>query len=210
MVHILIAAAFEVVRVGLQRILQSQLNWEIVAVASGGKGAIQRALATEPHVAVIGYALQMINGIEVTRQFRARLPKTEVLIFTTHEEEKVIAQLLQAGARGYLLKTDASRELIAAIEALLAHKPFFTTTVSETLLRSLTTHVGDRGLALLPRERQIVQLIAVGNSTKAIATLLGITLKTVETHRAGVMRKLNLSCSAALVRYAIRNKIIEP
>jgi DNA-binding NarL/FixJ family response regulator len=152
--------------------------------------------------------LPLINGIEVTRQIRARLPTTEVLIFTIHDNETVIAQLLQAGARGYLLKSDANRELIAAIEALVAHKPFFTASASDALLRSLSTRSSHRELGLAPRERQIVQLIAEGYSSKTIAKLLGISLRTVETHRAGIMRKLKLSSSAALVRYAIRNKII--
>ena len=210
MVRILIADAYEVVRTGLQRIVETQSSWEVVAVAGDGKEAIQMAIATKPDVAVIGYRLPLINGIEVTRQIRARLPKTEVLIFTVHDDEAVITQLLQAGARGFLFKSDANRELIAAIEALAYHKPFFTTKVSEALLRSFTVPTEHGGSALTYRERQIVQGIAEGYSSKAIANLFNISVKTVETHRAAIMRKLNLSSSAALVRYAIRNRIIEP
>lgn len=209
-VRVLIADAHEAVRAGLQRIIQSQATWELVAVASKGKEAVEQALAYQPDVAVIGYALALMNGIEVTRQIRARLPSTEILIFTVHEDEAVIAKALQAGARGYLLKSDANSELIAAIQALMAHKPFFTTKVSGALLRSLAARSTHPESAISPRERQIVQLIAEGYTNKSIAKLLDISLKTVETHRATIMRKLNLSSSAALVRYTVRNKIVEP
>ena len=138
-VRILIADAHEVVRAGLVRIVESRSSWEVVAVAGDGNEAVQKAIETKPDIAVIGYALPLINGIEVTRQIRARLPKTEVLIFTVYNDEAVITQVLQAGARGYLLKSDANRELIAAIETLESHKPFFTTQVSETLLHAFTS-----------------------------------------------------------------------
>jgi DNA-binding NarL/FixJ family response regulator len=209
-VRILIADAYEVVRAGVQGLIQSQRNWEIVAVASDGNEAIKQAWATQPDVAIVDYELPLVNGIEVARQIRARLRKTEVLIFTTNEDETVVAQALQSGVRGYLLKSDANRELITAIEALVAHKPFFTAKVSDALLRSFGPRTSRRELALSPRERQIVQLIAEGYSSKRIAKLLNIGLRTVDIHRAAILRKLNLSSSAALVRYAVRNKIIEP
>ena len=147
--------------------------------------------------------------MEVTRQIRARLPKTEVLIFTMHDNQALIEELLKAGVRGYLLKSDANANLIGAIEALAAHKPFFTANVSEALLRSYVKGSKRALSPLTDRERAVVQLIAEGHSNKEIAQLLGISFKTVETHRAAVMRKLNLSSSAALVRYAIRNNIAE-
>jgi DNA-binding NarL/FixJ family response regulator len=127
-----------------------------------------------------------------------------------HEDEALISQLLKAGARGYLLKSDANSQLIVAIETLAMHRPFFTAKVSEALLRSFAEGPHHQELPLSPRERQIVQLIAEGHSSKAIAKLLNISLKTVETHRAAIMRKLSLSSAAALVRYAIRTKIVEP
>ena len=163
MVRILIADAYEVVRTGLQRIVETQSSWEVVAVAGDGKEAIQKAIETKPDVAVIGYRLPLINGIEVTRQIRARLPKTEVLTFTAHDDEAVITQLLQAGARGFLFKSDANGELIAAIEALASHKPFFTTKVSEALLRSFTVPTEHGGRAHIsrapnrPRDRRGLQ-----------------------------------------------------
>jgi DNA-binding NarL/FixJ family response regulator len=210
MVRILIADDHEVVRSGLRKILEAQPNWEVVGEAGDGREAISKAAEVKPDIAVLDYSLPLVNGIEATRQIRARLPKTEVLIFTMHDNETLIQELLKAGARGYLLKSDAKRHLIAAVESLAAHKPFFTAKVSEALLDSFLARPGRDGSALTNRERGVVQLIAEGYTNKQIANLLNISLKTVETHRAAIMRKLNLSSSAALVRYAIRNKIVEP
>jgi DNA-binding NarL/FixJ family response regulator len=210
-VRILIADGHEVVRTGLQTILGAHADWQVVAVAADGKEAIEKARETTPDIAIIEYCLPRINGIEVARQIRERLPRTEVLIFTTQESEALVGEALRAGARGYLLKSDSNRLLIAAIDALVAHKTFFTAHVSEALLRSFAAgRPGHEGSALTERERQIVQLVAEGHMNKDIARLLNIGLKTVETHRATVMAKLDLSSSAALVRYAIRNKLIEP
>jgi DNA-binding NarL/FixJ family response regulator len=210
MIRILIADDHDVVRSGLRQILEAQPNWEVVAEASDGKDAITKAIDAKPDVAVLDYSLPLVNGIEVTRQIRARLPRTEVLIFTMHDNETLIQELLKAGARGYLLKSDARRYLIGAIESLALHRPFFTAKVSEALLDSFLTKPNREGSsALTNRERSVVQLIAEGHTNKQVAHILNISLKTVETHRASVMRKLNLSSSAALVRYAIRNKIVE-
>ena len=210
MIRILIADDHEVVRSGLRKILEAQPSWEVVAEAGDGKDAITKATETKPDVAVLDYSLPLINGIEATRQIRARLPKTEVLIFTMHDNETLIQELLKAGARGYLLKSDAKRHLIGAIESLAGHKPFFTAKVSEALLVSFLARPAREGSTLTNRERGVVQLIAEGHTNKQIANILNISLKTVETHRAAIMRKLNLSSSAGLVRYAIRNKIVEP
>jgi DNA-binding NarL/FixJ family response regulator len=208
-IRILIADDHAVVRSGLRTILEAHPNWEVVAEAADGKEAISKAIDAEPDVAIIDYSLPLLNGIEVTLQIRARLPKTEVLIFTMHDNQTLIDNLLKAGARGYLLKSDAKANLIEAIEALAAHKPYFTANVSEALLRSYVEGSKRAASPLTGRERTVVQLIAEGHSNNEMALLLGISLKTVETHRAAAMRKLKLSSSAALVRYAIRNKIAE-
>ena len=210
MTRILIADDHAIVRSGLRTILEAHPNWEVVAEASDGKEAIQNAIATEPDVAVVDYSLPLVNGIEVTRQIRARLPKTEVLIFTMHDNQTLVEDLLKAGARGYLLKSDARNLLIGAVEALAEHRPFFTARVSEELLSAYVKGSKRTASVLTDRERSVVQLVAEGHSNKEVALLLGISIKTVETHRAAVMRKLNLSSPAALVRYAIRNKIVEP
>jgi DNA-binding NarL/FixJ family response regulator len=205
-----VADDHDVVRSGLRHIVEAQPNWQVVAEAGNGKDAVQKALETKPDVAVIDYSLPLINGAEATRQIRSAQLRTEVLIFTMHDNETLIQDLLKAGARGYLLKSDARRHLIGAIEALAAHKPFFTAKVSEALLDSFLSRPAPEGSVLTHRERGVVQLVAEGYSNKQIASLLEIGLKTVETHRAAIMRKLNLASTAALVRYAIRNQIVQP
>ena len=210
MTRILIADDHEVVRSGLRAILEAQDGWEVVAEAADGKEAVEKATETKPDVAIVDYALPIANGAEVTRQIRVRVPRVEVLIFTMHDSDDIVRDLLAAGAKGYLLKSDARKFLLAAVESLAAHKPFFTGRVSETLLDTyLAKHRDDAGV-LTAREKGIVQLIAEGNSNKEIAEILALSLKTVETHRASAMRKLNLDSSAALVRYAVRNKLVEP
>jgi DNA-binding NarL/FixJ family response regulator len=207
--RILIVDDHYVVRYGLRRLLEAQPNCEVVAEAPDGKEAVVKAVETKPDIAVVDYSMPLINGVEVTRQIRSRLPKTEVLIYTMHDNETLIEELLRAGAKGFVLKSDAKAELLAAIEALANHRPFFTPKVSEALLDSFKKPEHRKSLVLTCRERQIVQLVAEGHTNKDIAPLLNISLKTVETHRAAVMRKLNLSSSASLVRYAIRNKLVE-
>ena len=212
MTRILIADDHNVVLSGLRSVLGAHPGWEVVAEARNAKEAIQRALQTKPDIAILDYSLPIMNGLEATRQIRARAPDIEVLIFTMHDSDSITAELLMAGARAYLLKSDAEQYLIAAVEALAAHRPFFTGPLSERLLDSFlqvrTSTTASNGLS--PRERTIVQLIAEGNSNKQMSDILSISIKTVETHRATVMRKLGISSTAAVVRYAIRNQFIEP
>jgi DNA-binding NarL/FixJ family response regulator len=207
--RILIADDHEIVRSGLRRIVQAHANWEVVAEAGDGKEAVVKALETKPDVVVIDYSMPFLNGVEATRQIRAQLPKTEVLMFTMHDQEALVREGLKAGARGYLLKSNAQQHLIDAIESLAVHKAYFCPQVSETLLRDYASKPDQLRDAITARERTIVQLVAEGHSSKAIAKTLDISLKTVETHRNKVMRKLDLSNSAALVRYAVRNGLIE-
>jgi DNA-binding NarL/FixJ family response regulator len=209
LIRILIADDHDIVRAGLRRILEAHANWEVVAEAGDGKDAIRKAVETKPDIVVIDYSLPMLNGTEVTREIRSRLPTTEVLIFTMHDNERLIEDLLSAGARGYVLKTDAKHYLVEAIEALAAHKPYFTGKVSKTLLDAYLARPRMEKGPLANREREVVQLIAEGYTNRQIAHLLHLSLKTVETHRAAIMRKLDASSTADLVRYAIRNRIVE-
>jgi DNA-binding NarL/FixJ family response regulator len=208
MTTILIADDHDVVRSGLRALLSERRHWQVVAEAADGKEAVAQALATAPNVAIVDYSLPLLNGVEVTRQIRQHCPGTEVIIFTMYDNNNLIQNLLQAGALGYLLKSDANRLLLTAVETVAEHKPFFSGIVSETLLQSFLTKGNDGPLTA--RERSVVQLIAEGHSNKKIASILNLSVKTVETHRAAAHRKLNLRSTADLVRYAIRNHIIEP
>ena len=211
MTRILIADDHEVVRSGLRAILEAHAGWEVVAEACDGKEVVVKAVATVPDVAIIDYSLPVMNGIEATRQIRARVSTTEVLIFTMHDTDVLIGELLEAGARAYLLKSDAKQYLIAAVESLAAHKPFFTGRISERLVDAfLSKHRDKIDTPLSPRERVVVQMIAEGRSNREMSEILNLSIKTIETHRAAVMRKLNVTSTAAIVRYAIRNKLVEP
>jgi DNA-binding NarL/FixJ family response regulator len=209
--RILIADDHEVVRSGLRTVVEAQPGWTVVAEASDGRDAVVKALEAKPDVAIIDYSLPLLNGADVTRQIRARVPTVEVLIFTMHDSDSLLADVLAAGARAYLLKSDANQYLIAAVASLANHKPFFTGRISEQLLDTfLSTHQGKADGVLSPRERAIVQLIAEGNSNKEMSEALGLSVKTIESHRASAMRKLKLTSTAAVVRYAIRNKLVGP
>ena len=211
MTRILIADDHEVVRSGLRAILEAHDGWEVVAEAEDGKDAVDKAIDTRPDIAIIDYSLPVLNGIEATRLIHARLPAAELLIFTMHDSEALVGELLDAGARGYLLKSDAKQHLVAAIESLADHRPFFTGRVSEQLLQSyLQARPGKDDGALSHRERVIVQLIAEGHGNKQMGAILNLSVKTIESHRATAMRKLNVTSTAAIVRYAIRNKLVEP
>ena len=206
MVRLLIADDHDVVRAGLRTILEHR-GWSVIAEAADGKEAVLKSISDKPDIAILDYSLPLINGIEATRQIRLRAPSVEVLIFTMHDNETLVRESLQAGACGYLVKTDAERHLFSAVEALSGHRPFFTGKASEVLLDNFLGSKKEH--VLTPRERGIVQLVAEGHSNKQIATVLNISIKTVETHRATTMRKLDLTSTAALVRYAIRNKLVE-
>jgi DNA-binding NarL/FixJ family response regulator len=178
-----------------------------VGEARDGREAVGRALETSPDIALLDYAMPLMDGVEAARQIRIERPRTEVLIFTMHYSDGLVHELHQAGVRGYLLKTDARRHLLAAIEALRQRRPYYSPSVGHE------PEPGQGGSfapmpVLTSRERRVVQLIAEGLTNKHVASVLGISPKTVETHRAAVMRKLTLSSSAALVRYAVRNGIL--
>ena len=210
MVRILLADDHEVVRAGLRKILEDQPGWSVVAEASDGKLAVSKALEAKPDVAVVDYVLPLLSGIEVTRQIRARLPKTEVLMFTMHESDSLVGEVLQAGARAFVLKTEGNDHIIAAVKALANHSFYITGEWSERLLEGYLEKLSKNGSVLSPKERVIVQLIAEGRSNKEMGKILNLSVKTIETHRAMALQKLHIKTTAGLVRYAIRNKIIEP
>jgi DNA-binding NarL/FixJ family response regulator len=209
MTRILIADDHQVVRSGLRTILEDQPGFEIVGEAENGQEAVKAAIETRPDVVILDYAMPVQNGVEATRAIRAKCPRSEVLIFTMHDSEDVVQDILAAGARGYLLKADANNHLIAAVQALGRHEAYISGKLSANLLDTLVTRRAGKTRELLtPRERSVVQLIAEGNTNKNVCATLGVSLKTVESHRASAMRKLGLHSTADLVRYAVRNRLV--
>jgi DNA-binding NarL/FixJ family response regulator len=209
MVRILIADDHAVVRRGLRVLLEARQDFEVCAEASDGREAVELTLHHKPDVAILDISLAVVNGIEATRQIRKDAPGTEVMIFTLHERESEIRDVLHAGARGYVLKSEADEQIVRAVEALAKHHAFFSDHVSETLLDKFVEQTRS-GILLTAREREVVQLIAEGNSNKKIAHLLSISVKTVDTHRSASMRKLDIHSTAQLVRYAFREGLVQP
>jgi DNA-binding NarL/FixJ family response regulator len=212
--RILIADDHSVVRAGLRALLESRHGWEVVAEASDGREAVDKATKLKPDVAVLDIGMPLLNGVEATRRIRTASPSTEILILTMHESDDLVHQVVQAGARGYILKDEADRVLLAAVDAARHHKPYFSTRIAPTRHDDPHASASDSAkparLRLTPREREILQLLAEGKSNKEVANLLGISVNTAEAHRANIMLKLNLHSLAELVHYAIRNQIIKP
>lgn len=214
--RLLLADDHEVVRTGLRAVLEEQPGWEVVAEARDGREAVEKASKTKPDVVVIDIAMPSLNGLEAVRQIVRAVPQTKVLVLTIYDSDRLIQQVLRAGARGYLLKSDAGRDLVFALEALRRNKTFFTPKVSQMVLEGYLdkspkpAEAENDTLRLTNRQREIVQLVAEGKSTKEVAVTLGISVKTAETHRANIMRKLELHSITELVRYAVKNQIIEP
>ncbi|MGD1031458.1 MAG: response regulator transcription factor [Opitutaceae bacterium] len=210
---ILIADDHELLRRGLCAVLAERPDWRVLGEAANGREAVRMAASLKPAVVVLDVTMPELNGLEAARQILADAPQTRVLILSAHESEQIVREVLQAGAQGYLLKSDAGRELIKAIDALLGNKPYFTSTVArmvlEGYLRAPQGQADETG-RLSPREREIVQLVAEGRSNKEVAAALGISVKTAETHRSNVMQKMGFHSVTELVRYAIRNKMIAP
>lgn len=212
-VRILIADDHDVVRQGVRALLERQAGWVVCGEASTGREAVAKAIDLQPDVVVLDISMPELNGFEATRQIRRALP-AKILILTVHESDQVVTEVLDAGAHGYVLKTDAGRMLVEAIRALLGQREFFTERVHAVADR----RTGERRAGatrrrpgrLTPRQREVLQLLTEGKSNKEIGVILGMTTKTAETHRAHILAKLRLHSMSELVRYAIRNRIIEP
>jgi len=211
--RILLVDDHEIIRRGVRTLLEKRKDWQVVGEATTGREALAEVERLQPDVVVMDISMPGLNGLEAVRQIARAAPRTEVLVLTMHDSEKLVRQVLEAGARGYILKSDSTQKLIPAIEALRVHKPYLTSSVNEVVLRG---YLGQKPLKgetsggrLTPREREIVQLLAEGNTNKEIAATLSISVKTAETHRSNIMRKLDLHSVSELVRYAVRNDIIE-
>ena len=213
---ILIADDHDIVRTGMKSLMEDQPGWQVVAEAGTGRQAVDKAKAAAPDVCVLDVTMPELNGLEAARQIKKMLPNVEILILTVHESEQVAAEVLKVGARGYILKSDAGRELVAAVKAVAAHKNYFTSRIAQMVSDSTlkegaqAIEADDIGSRLTPREKEIVQLLAEGKSNKEAASALNISVKTVETHRTNIMRKLRFHSVGELVRYAVRNNIVAP
>ena len=211
MKRIVIADDHEVVRSGLRAIIETRPDWTVSGEAINGQQAVALTLETRSDVVIVDYSMPLMSGLEVSRRLKALQPRTEVLILTMHENEELLTEALLAGVRGFLFKSDARKHLIFAIEALLEGRPYFTSVLMEKLLHDYQSNKQNRLDTLLtPREQSVVQLIAEGHTNRSIGTVLKLSVKTVETHRASAMRKLGMSSTAELVRYAIRKKLVSP
>lgn len=210
--RILLADDHALVREGLRRLLEAREGWVVCGEAATGREVIQKARELRPDLIVLDISMPELNGIEAARQVMKSLPRVEVLILTMHESEQMAAQLLAAGVRGYVLKSDAGSELVAAVEALARHEPHFTPRIAQWVLEGyLQGQPAAKAVrSLTKREAEVAQLLAEGKANKEVAVALGVSVKTAETHRANIMRKLNLHSLADLVHYAIRNQIIQP
>jgi DNA-binding NarL/FixJ family response regulator len=214
--RILIADDHDVMRQGTQAVIEHGTQHQVCGLATNGREAVARANELKPDLVILDMTMPQLNGLDAAIQIKRNLPRTEILMFTAHETDDLIRKAFDAGVKSFILKTEAHQFLVEAIESLARHKPYFTPKVSETLFSNIMNRAEGRhgdtesGQRLSAREREIVQLIAEGKSNKEVADALGISVRTAETHRANLLRKLNLDSVASLVRYAIRNKLIEP
>lgn len=213
--RLLLADDHEIVRRGLRALLEAESGWEVVAEAVDGRDAVEKAQHIKPDIAILDISMPSLNGLEAARQIVKSISQTKVLVLTMHDSDPLIQQVLEAGARGYLLKSDAARDLVAAVDSLRRNKTFFTPKVAQLVLEGYLdknpreSPPEGGSFRLTDRQREIVQLLAEGKSSKEVACALGLSVKTAETHRANIMRRLDCHSVTALVRYAIRNHIIE-
>jgi DNA-binding NarL/FixJ family response regulator len=211
--RILIADDHELLRRGLVAELSEVPGWVVIAEVANGRAAVAGAAELKPDLVVLDLSMPELNGLEAARLILSADPSTRILILTAHESEQLVREVLSVGARGYVLKSDAGRILVVALQALLEGGTFFTSKVARMVMDGYLRNEASEAStlpALSGREREVVQLLAEGNSNKDVARALNISVKTAETHRSNIMRKLGLGSLPELVRYAIRNNIIEP
>jgi DNA-binding NarL/FixJ family response regulator len=213
-VRVLLADEHDVIREGLRRLLEDQPHLQVCGEAANGRDAVALCRELTPEVAVLDISMPELNGLEATRQIRKVSPATEILVFTMHQEQ-LVRDVLTAGARGYLLKSDAARNIVEAINSLAAHRPYFNMRVSETILAGYLQAIAaektpkKQGDPLTVSESEILQLLAEGRSDKEVARRLSIGVKTVEAHRVAIMREIGANSIVDVVRYAVRNQIVQ-
>ena len=212
-VRILVADDHYVVREGVRLIISGEPNWEVCGSAKTGREAIELAERCKPDVVVLDYHMPDLDGLTAARELKKRVPSTELVIFSGERSEQVVRDLFEAGVKSFIQKTDIAGSLVAAIQAAAEHRPFFTPEISEIMFARLLRKPRVSGSAgcgsLTARERETVHLLADGKSNKEVAAALGISVRTAESHRAALMRKLGVSSIAEMVRFAVRNGIIK-
>ena len=211
-VRILIADDHEVARQGIRALVESHPGWEVCAEARDGREAVELCGKLQPDIVLLDVGMPNLNGLDAARQILSTAPDTRILILTMHDTDQVVRDVLAAGARGFLLKSDAGRDLITAVEALHNQRTFFTTKVAQMVLDGYLhpeSEAEKNSNILTPREREVIQLLAEGKTSKEVAVALNLSVKTAETHRTNLMRKLDLHSVADLTLYAIRNGIVQ-
>ncbi|HEY1677740.1 MAG TPA: response regulator transcription factor [Candidatus Sulfotelmatobacter sp.] len=219
MLRILIADDHEVARSGIRALIEGHPGWEVCGEAKDGREAVEMAAAMNPDLVLLDIGMPNLNGLEAGRQILAANAYIAILILTMHDSDNTVREVLRAGARGYVLKSDAGKDLVAAIDALQRQRTFFTTRVSQMVLdgflgrqsrgETIEEEVDSYGEVLTTREREVIQLLAEGRTSKEVAVTLNLSVKTAETHRTNLMRKLGLHSVADLTRYAVRNGIVQ-
>jgi DNA-binding NarL/FixJ family response regulator len=214
--RILVADDHEVIRRGLCSLLQAREGWEICGEAKDGREAVEMVRHLKPDVVILDIGMPNLNGLAASRQISQNNPQQKIIVLTITDSDRVIREALNAGARGFVLKSDAARDLVSAVEALQHNRMFFTPRVNDMVLTGFLnkeTSASTDGFSLSPkltsREREVIQLLAEGKSSKEVACLLNLSTKTAETHRSNIMRKLNFHSIRDLVVYAVQNDIIQ-
>ena len=208
--RIIIVDDHDAVRRGIRQLLETKPYYRVVGEATNGREGLELAREAQPDIAIVDYSIPELNGLDLSHALKRELPRIEILLYTMHDREEIVIEVLRAGVRGFVLKSDAEKHLIAALDALSLRRPYFSAAISDTLLEQfLDSKPHPLASSLTHREREVVQQVAEGRINKVIAARLNISIKTVETHRASAMRKLNLKTTADLVRYAVRNQLIQ-
>mgnify|MGYP003579300402 CR=1 FL=1 len=209
--RIIIVDDHDAVRRGIRQLLETKPYYRVVGEATNGREGLELAREAQPDIAIVDYSIPELNGLDLSHALKRELPRIEILLYTMHDREEIVIEVLRAGVRGFVLKSDAEKHLIAALDALSLRRPYFSAAISDTLLEQfLDSKPHPLASSLTHREREVVQQVAEGRINKEVAARLDISIKTVETHRASAMRKLKLRTTADLVRYAIRNQLVQP
>jgi DNA-binding NarL/FixJ family response regulator len=216
MLRILLADDHDLTRAGLRYLIEKQKDWSVCGEASSGRLAVELAEEFRPDIAILDMSMPELNGVEATRQILKKLPRTKILIYTMHETERIIVEALDAGASGIVLKSDAGENIVSAVETLVRGRRFFTPHVAETVVEAYFAKKAggardpDDQVVLTAREHEVIQLLAEGKSNKEVADRLNISTRTAEGHRAEIMKRLKIGSLAELIRYAVRNGIVQP